>query len=204
MINKQYFEYSEKETNYLIKKDKKLKPYIKKYGIIKREINPNIFSSIIYNIIGQQISTSSLDKIWHKFKNQFLQITPSEIINTDITIINKLGIPTRKIEYIKQIARLIQNKEFNPEAIRNLPDEEIIKQLTAFKGIGNWTAEMLLIFTLQRKNIFSLKDFALKKGLEKLHKTEITKAKFQEFKKLYSPYCTIASFYLWEIAKEQQ
>lgn len=202
-----YFQYGQAEIDYLKAKDKKLARIIDKIGFIKREINPNLFLAIMQNIISQQISSKAAHTIWMRFINTYAdkngKITPKIISNANIDELAKLGISTRKANFIKEFAESINKNKFDLEKIKNLSDDKAIKELSSLKGIGVWTAEMLLLFSLQRKDIFSYDDLAILKGLKILygHK-EINKDRFLRYKKRFSPYGSIASFYIWEISNK--
>ena len=107
----------------------------------------------------------------------------------------------RKAGYIKDFADKVKNKEFDINSINELTNEEIIKKLTALKGIGVWTAEMILIFCLQRPDVLSFGDLAIHRGMRMLyHHKDIDKKRFEKYAKRYSTYGTVASLYLWAIA----
>lgn len=194
------FSYTEQELDYLARRDKKIAVAIKLFGKIERTIEPDIFTALTAHIVGQQISNKAFETVWGRFKDYFKEITPKKIISESEENIQKLGISLKKANYIKNIAQKITNKELNTENLKNLSDEEAISELTKLNGIGVWTAEMLLLFSMERKNVFSYGDFAIRKGLANLHNyKEVTKPIFEKYRKLYSPYASIASIYLWEI-----
>jgi DNA-3-methyladenine glycosylase II len=108
----------------------------------------------------------------------------------------------KKALYIQDAAQKILNGEFNIHELAELPDDEVCKRLSSLNGIGVWTAEMLMIFSMQRKDIVSWGDLALKRGMMALyHHKELNKERFERYRKRYSPYGTIASFYLWEASR---
>ena len=197
-----YFEYTEKETNYLKSKDKKLGEMIDKIGHIERTVDSDLFSSVVHHIVGQQISSKAQATIWNRFNEQLQVIDANHIVEYGVVHLQALGISFRKAEYIMDFARKVQTKEFDLEAIWNMTDEKAIKALSSLKGIGIWTAEMILLFCMQRPNIFSYNDLAIQRGLRILyHHKEIDKKRFERYRKRFSPYCSVASLYLWEIAK---
>ncbi len=195
-----YFEYDEKEMNYLISKDEKLASVIKEVGHIKRKINSDFFENLIFKIIGQQISNKAYLTICQRFKDLLGEINPDNILSTSDETLQHCGISFRKVEYIKNASFFWKNEDFDFKNIQNYSDEEIIQCLTKIKGVGIWTVEMLLIFSLGRKNVISYNDLVIKKGLMNLYGLEkIDKKIFNKYKALYSPYATVASFYLWNI-----
>lgn len=196
-----YFEYGEKEIEYLKSKDKVLAGIIEKIGPIEREINPDLFSTVIHNIVGQQISSKALETVWGRIKSGLGEITPNAVFNAGAEKLQSFGISFRKAEYISDFARKVKNGEFDLDKIRKKSDEEAIAQLVSLKGIGVWTAEMILLFCLGRPNIFSCDDFGIKKGLRMVYRhKEITKHLAEKYKKRFTPYGSTASLYFWAVA----
>ena len=196
-----YFNYSKDATDYLKKKDKLLGDAIEKIGTIKREVNPDLFSAVIRIIIGQQISTKAQETIWERFITEYEEITAEKISTASVDKLQSMGITYRKAEYVKNFAEKVETEKFNIECLRHMTDEEVIKCLSAIKGIGRWTAEMLMIFSMQRGNILSYGDLAIHKGMRMLyHHRKITPQLFRKYQRRYSPYGSVASLYLWAIA----
>lgn len=193
-----YFKYGEKELNYLKKKDKKLATVIDKVGIVERNLEPDVFVCIVKNIVGQQISNKALDTIWNRFINRVGKVTSEKIYNTDL---EGIGISAKKIMWIKEFSRKVLEKEFSIEALYEKSDNDAIKELCTLDGIGKWTAEMVLIFSMNRMDVLSYGDFGIKNGMKILYnKKEITKELFEKYRKRYSPYSSVASMYLWEVS----
>ena len=144
-----YFEYGEKEISYLKGKDQKLKEVIEQIGPIKRTVDTDLFSSIVHHIIGQQISTKAQETIWKRTLERVGEVNAENICRMDIEQLQSLGISFRKAEYIADFAKKVSDGSFDLENIRNLSDEDAIRSLSSLKGIGVWTAEMLLLFCLQ-------------------------------------------------------
>lgn len=200
-----YFKYGEKEIKHLQKQDPKLDQAISEIGKVKRAVNSDLFSNLISSIIGQQISVKAADTVKKRLKNKAGQITPSTINKLSSKEIQKCGMTSRKANYIKNIATLTQNKKINLEKLKELDNKDFIKEITKIKGVGNWTAEMLLIHSLERKDVLSYQDLGVRRGIKKLYsKEEVSKEFFQKLQKLYHPYGTIASIYLWEISKIEE
>jgi len=196
-----YFKYGEIEIEYLSKKDKKLGIEIDKVGMINREVNPDTFSALISSVISQQISTKSATTVKNRLMELTKKITPENLENTELELIQKCGMSLRKANYIKGIANSAITKEVDFEKLNTLSDERIIKELSLLKGIGEWTAEMILIHSLQRPNILSYKDLGIRRGIMRLYGLEeLSKEQFEMYRNIYSPYCTVASIYLWEIS----
>ena len=196
-----YFEYGETEISYLWSKDKRLAEVIDQIGMIKREIDPDLFSSVVHHIIGQQISTKAQATIWQRMKDALGEVNAETILATDISKLQSLGMTFRKVEYIMDFARKVHDGTFNLEAVWQMSDEDAIRELSSLKGIGVWTAEMILLFCMQRPNIFSYDDLAIQRGLRMVyHHREIDKKRFERYRKRFSPYCSVASLYLWAVS----
>ncbi len=198
----QYFEYGNIEMDYLKSKDNKLGQVIDSIGFVKRQVNPDIFDSLIASIISQQISTKAANTVNERLKNMVGKIGPESIYNTDTGDVQKCGMTMRKAEYIKGIADAAVEKSVDFDNLYKLSDKEIIKELTKLKGVGEWTAEMMLIHTFERPDVLSYKDLGIRRGMERLYSLEeISQSEFDLYKKRYSPYGTVASIYLWEVSK---
>lgn len=196
-----YFIYGEKEIEYLKSKDKKLAEIINTLGHLERSVDSDLFSSVIHNIIGQQISMKAEKTIWQRMINAYGTITPKTIGNANINELQSLGITGRKAEYIWDFSVKVLNNEFDLDAVKQMSDKEAIAALSALKGIGVWTAEMILLFCLQRKDILSYSDLAILRGLRMIyHHRNIDRKLFEKYQRRFSPYGSIASLYLWEVA----
>ena len=197
---KNYFEYGEKELSYLRKKDKKLAAAIDRIGMIKRRINPDIFSALVESIIGQQISSKAAATVCKKL-DELSKMQPDTVHNLSQEEIQACGMSMRKAGYIKGLAKHYAEKTIDFDGLKSKTDEEIIKTLTKLSGIGVWTAEMLLIFSLCRPNVVSFGDLAIRRGMMNLYGyTEINKERFLRLAKRYSPHGSVASLYLWELS----
>ncbi len=197
----QYFEYGETEIEYLSSRDVLLGKAIDRIGIIKRQIFPEPFEALIYSIIGQQISGKAAEKVWNKLVATVGGITPGILGTVDLKCIQACGMSKRKSEYIKGIAEAALSGEVDFKRLYSMSDTEIMDKLTRLRGVGVWTVEMLLIFSLCRPDVLSYNDFGIRKGIMRLHQlNELNRAQFEIYRKRYSPYGTTASLYLWEIA----
>ncbi|MBC7958708.1 MAG: DNA-3-methyladenine glycosylase 2 family protein [Vallitaleaceae bacterium] len=197
-----YFEYGQKEIDYLKKKDKKLGAAIDQIGRIQREITPDPFEALIISVVGQQISSKAAKTVGQRLYEKVSgTLTPSAIMQLELADIQKCGMSQRKADYIRGIAQAAISGTVDFGALHTLSDEAIIKKLSALHGVGEWTAEMLLIFSLNRPNVVSYKDLAICRGMMNLygHK-ELSKEKFELYKKRYAPYGSVASLYLWAIS----
>jgi len=196
-----YFEYGENEITYLRNKDKKLSEVIDQIGMIEREVDTDLFSAVVHHIIGQQISTKAQATIWQRMKETLGEVNAVTILSADISKLQSLGMTFRKAEYITDFARKVHEGVFDLEKVDQMSDEAAIKELASLKGIGVWTAEMILLFCLQRPNIFSYDDLAIQRGLRMVyHHRKIDRKLFEKYRRRFSPYCSVASLYLWAVA----
>ena len=184
---------------YLSNKDKVLKNIISLYYNEHLDINYNYYHSLINSIIGQQISVTAAKSIKNKFFNLHNNITPPNILNLDMRLIKKCGLSKQKSMYIKNISSFfIKNKKF----IKNIKkyDELFIKEkLIEIKGVGNWTADMFLMFSFGSPNIFPDGDLGFLKAISKAYKKDLPLNinYLSKLKKRWSPYNSIATWYLW-------
>ena len=184
---------------YLSNKDKVLKNIISLYYNEHLDINYNYYHSLINSIIGQQISVTAAKSIKNKFFNLHNNITPPNILNLDMRLIKKCGLSKQKSMYIKNISSFfIKNKKF----IKNIKkyDELFIKEkLIEIKGVGNWTADMFLMFSFGSPNIFPDGDLGFLKAISKAYKKDLPLSKnyLSKLKKRWSPYNSVATWYLW-------
>lgn len=196
-----HFEYGEKEISYLKSKDAKLAEVIDTLGFVEREIDTDLFSAVVHHIIGQQISTKAQATIWQRMQDALGQVNAETILSAGVSNLQALGISFRKAEYITDFARKVHTGEFDIEAVSQMSDTDAISALSSLKGIGVWTAEMILLFCMQRPDIFSYDDLAIQRGLRMIyHHRRIDRKLFEKYRRRFSPYCSVASLYLWAVS----
>ncbi len=190
-----------KDAEIFLKKDKHIGPLIEQWGScqIKPKLEKDYFARICGNIIGQQLSGKVADIIEERFiKAIGGKITPENVLNTSDQILRDCGMSWGKVSFVKDLATRTKDKRLKTKDLGKLADEEIIAELVAVKGIGRWTAEMFLMFTLARPDIFPIDDLGIKKGFEKVTRLSWDKKGSAEFaEKHWKPYRTVASWYLW-------
>ncbi len=197
------FNYGQKEIDYLRKKDKKLCSAIDRIGRIEREVIPDLFTALVNSIVGQQISAKAAETVWNRVTGKLGEITPGTIAEIPADRIQQCGLSHRKVQYIKGIGQAVLDGRIDLELLQRSEDAGVISCLSSLNGIGKWTAEMLLIFSMERPDVVSWGDLAIQRGMMKLYGLKtLTKEQFDRYAKRYSPYGTVASLYLWEISRE--
>ena len=196
-----HFQYGKKEVKHLKGVDKKLAAVIDQIGMIERVVIPDLFTALVHSIIGQQISTKAHQTIWERIVTKLDEITPAVFDSLPLDELQQFGITFKKAAYIKSVAHRIITGELDLESLHAMPDEQVCAKLSEQDGIGVWTAEMLMIFSMQRPNVLSYGDLAIQRGLRMVyHHRKIDKVTFNKYWKRYSPYASVAGLYLWEVA----
>jgi DNA-3-methyladenine glycosylase II len=195
------FTYGNVEIDHLKKRDKTLGAAIDTIGPIEREVNSDLFSALVRSVVGQQISSKAQATIWGRMKNSFGEITPQSILACTEAELQSCGISFKKASYIRGAAERVADGRLGIDALRFKSDEEVCAELSTLDGIGTWTAEMLMLFSMQRPNILSFGDLAILRGMRMLYRhRKITRQLFEKYRRRYSPYGSVASLYLWAIA----
>ena len=196
-----YFAYGETELAYLRKKDKRLCEDIDRIGHIERAVDTDLFSSVVHHIIGQQISTKAQATIWQRLQEALGEVSAETILAAGVPKLQALGMTFRKAEYIADFAEKVHNGAFDLDTVAHMSGEDVIRALCDLKGIGVWTAEMILLFCLQRPDVFSYDDLAIQRGLRMVyHHRSVDRRMFEKYRRRFSPYCSVASLYLWAVA----
>ena len=196
-----FFEYGEYETEYLKSRDERMSAAIDRIGHIYREVDEDIFASIVRSIIGQQISTKAQLTICDRLQALIGELTSENIGGATVEELRSVGLSARKTEYILDACDKIQSGKIDVGALYDMTDDEVTRVLTGIKGVGVWTAEMIMLFCMRRGDIFSYSDFGIKKGLRLLYQREdIDRESFDVYRRLFSPCGSVAGLYLWEIA----
>ncbi|MCI5564542.1 MAG: DNA-3-methyladenine glycosylase 2 family protein [Clostridiales bacterium] len=196
-----YFAYGEDELAYLRQKDKRLCEVIDRVGRVDRAVDTDLFSSVIHHIIGQQISTKAQATIWQRMRDTLDEVNAETVLAAGVPKLQGLGMTFRKAEYITDFAEKVHTGAFDLDAVERMSDEAAIRELSCLKGIGVWTAEMILLFCLQRPDILSFHDLAIQRGLRMVyHHRKIDRKLFEKYRRRFHPYCSVASLYFWAVA----
>ena len=188
---------------YLSKKDKVMSSLIKKYNSPSEIIltsRKDVFYSLCKSIIGQQISVAAANSIFLKFQKKCQnKINAKTVFGLSSVQIKSCGLTKQKVKGIKSLAKQILNKSFNPKLIPKMSDEEAIIYLSQLRQIGRWSAEMILLFTYNRSNIWPIQDIGLLRGISKNYKKKYfpPESYVKLLKNRFTPYCSVATWYLW-------
>ena len=195
--------YWNKAKKYLSKKDKVMFNLIKKYKSPSETVltsRKDVFFSLCKSIIGQQISVAAANSVFLKFKKKCKnKITAKVVSKLTTTQLKSCGLSRQKVKGIKSLAQQVLKRKFNPKLIPKMSDEEAIIYLSQLRQIGRWSAEMILLFTYNRSNIWPIQDIGLLRAISKnFNKQYLPPKKFvSDLQKRYSPYCSVATWYLW-------
>lgn len=182
-------------------KDRYIGPLIKKWGHC--EISPrnkcDYFSGLVREIISQQLSGASASAIRGRFEKKVKgKITPGNILKLNEQNLRDCGMAWSKARYVRDLAEKVKNGAVGIDRLDKLPDKKVVKELMAVKGIGPWTAEMFLMFSLGRVDVFPVDDLGIRKSFQKVVGRKLEGEKLAKFaEKHWKPYRTVASWYLW-------
>jgi len=185
----------------ILRKDPLLVDIIDIVGDFTLKKRNHHFSVLVESIISQQLATGAAEAIFKRFKNLYPKFpTASEILSTRKSKLRLVGLSGMKIEYLKDLARHVEQGRLDMKSLAKMSDEDVISSLTQVKGIGRWTAEMFLIFSLGRQDVFPADDLGLRKGVQRAFSlSEIPKPReVEKIGQRWKPYRTIATWYLWK------
>ena len=198
------FHYGRTEIAHLHKSDERLGYLIDSIGFLEFSVFSDLFQALAYNIMGLQLTCNSRNAAWKKLKASFPEITPETVNALTVQQIASCSTSLPRAGHVKDAARLMLAARPDSDSLKHLPDEEFVARMCTLRGIGPWTAEMMLIFFLERTDVLSLDDPDVRKGLMRLYGiSNIKRELFEDFKRRCSPFGTIASFYLWHLANSK-
>jgi DNA-3-methyladenine glycosylase II len=184
-----------------LKRDPKLAKIITEIGEYKISLTKNPYESLVEAIITQQLSGKAAESISKRFKRLFGKFPkPSDVLKMPDSRLRSAGLSMMKVRYIKDLSKKIVSKDLNINSLKNLSDEDVVLHLTQVKGIGRWTAEMFLIFSLGRQDVLPVGDLGLKKGIQRLYLLSDlpNEDKIEQIAQKWKPYRTIATWYIWK------
>ena len=192
--------YWNKAKKILSKQDKVMKKLISRYKDGSLKTRNDIFYSLCKSIIGQQISVAAANSVFLKFKKKCKgKINAKTVGKLSFISIKSCGLSRQKVRGIKDLAKKIINNNFRPYLIKKMNDEEAIVYLSKLRQIGRWSAEMILLFTFNRPNIWPLQDIGLLRAISNNYKKKYFPPKtfLKKLNKKFTPYCSVATWYLW-------
>ena len=192
--------YWNKAKKILSKKDKVMRELINNYKDKSLVTRNDVFFSLCKSIIGQQISVAAANSVFLKFKKKCNnKITANNVNKLSTSSLKSCGLSRQKVKGIKDLAKRIINKSFKPSLIKKMSDEEAIEYLSELRQIGRWSAEMILLFTFNRSNIWPLQDIGLLRAISNNYNKKYfpPKSFLDRLYKKFSPYCSVATWYLW-------
>ena len=192
----------------LLKRDKKMRVLINKFGRPDFNIRQDYFQSLLRSIVFQQLSGKAAQTIYERFVNLIPKnsnLCPNEVLKLNKDEMRKAGLSFQKINYVRNLADYFENNSFQKKDVERMTDQEISKELIQIKGIGQWTVDMFLMFTLNRADIFPFTDLGIQKGIMKILKKKNlpSKKEMENCSKKWRPYRTIACWYLWRMADDK-
>ena len=192
--------YWNKAKVYLSKKDKIIKNLISNYKDGHLITRNDVFFSLCKSIVGQQISIAAANSVFNKFKKKCKnKITARTVNKLPSSTLKSCGLSSQKVKGIKDLAKKIINKSFKPSLIKKMNDEDAIEYLSNLRQIGRWSAEMILLFTFNRSNVWPLQDIGLLRAISNNYKKKYYPPKtfLNKLYKKFTPYCSVATWYLW-------
>jgi len=190
----------------LSKKDKVMKKLINDYQDGSLVTRNDVFFSLCKSIIGQQISVAAANSVFLKFKKKCKnKINARTVSKLSFSNLKKCGLSKQKVKGIKDLAKKTLNKTFKPNLIKKMTDEEAIEYLSELRQIGRWSAEMILLFTYNRSNIWPLQDIGLLRAISNNYNKKYFPPKIflNKLYKKFTPYCSVATWYLWRSIDEE-
>ncbi|BFH14220.1 DNA-3-methyladenine glycosylase 2 family protein [Paenibacillus melissococcoides] len=183
-VAKKHFDYGEREINYLRCADAALGAAMARLGRVERVIMPDPFAALVHAIVGQLVSVKAANTVWERMQERLGEISPRNLAAQPAERIQGCGMPMTKAERIQEIARLVANGEFDLQELRRLSDAEATTRLMTLPGVGKWTSEMLLIHALERPDVVSWGDIAIRRGMMALYGLDaMTKAQFDRYRR---------------------
>ena len=184
---------------HLMKKDRVMKRLIPQFKDASLQTRGNAFVTLARSIVGQQISVKAAQTVWDRFALVVPQMTPKRVLKLKVDDMRAAGLSARKVEYLVDLAVHFDTHQLRVSQWEQLPDEDIIAELTAVRGIGRWTAEMFLIFHLTRPNVLPLDDVGLINGISRNYFSgeAVSRSDAREVAAAWAPYCSVATWYIW-------
>ncbi len=200
----QVFEYGQAEMDHLRRQDPLLGAVIDRMGRLERGVDTDRFHTLVSSIVSQQISGRAAETVLERLTARFTGLDPASLAAAPAEELRGCGLSLRKADYIRGLADEVVSGRLDLGALTDLPDDEIVRRLVLLHGVGVWTAEMFLLFSMQRPDVVSWGDFGIRRGMSLLYGFDkMTKEDFERFRRAYTPFGSVASLYLWAVSGER-
>lgn len=192
-------EYWAQACRHLTKRDRVLRRLIAERAGDELRPKPDPFATLARSIVGQQVSVAAADRIWGRFALLAGELSPRRVLLLQVDEMRAAGLSARKVDYLVDLALHFDAGHLHVQAWAQMSDEAIVAELTAIRGVGRWTAEMLLIFHLARPNVLPLDDVGLARGISRHYFSgeSVSRSEIREVAQAWEPWCSVASWYIW-------
>ena len=196
-------DYWDEACKHLSRRDRVMKKLIPQFGEARLQSRGDAFTTLARSIVGQQISVKAAQSVWDKLVVQLgtpsTRVEPAAVQGKLASELREAGLSLRKAEYLLDLARHFGSGHVHVRQWQEMPDEAIVEELVAIRGIGRWTAEMFLIFHLMRPNVLPLDDLGLIKGISQSYFSgePVSRAEAREVGDAWAPYRSVATWYIW-------
>ena len=184
---------------HLARKDRVLRRLIPQFENAALQPRQDAFATLARSIIGQQVSVAAASSIWERFAKLSRKVTPRRVLLLKVDDMRAAGLSARKVDYLVDLALHFSDGRLHVQDWAQMQDEAIIAELTAIRGVGRWTADMLLIFHLARPNVLPLDDVGLARGISRHYFSgeAVSRSEIREVAQAWAPWCSVASWYIW-------
>jgi DNA-3-methyladenine glycosylase II len=192
-------EYWAQACEHLMRKDRVMRRLVPKFPNASLETRGDAFVTLARSVVGQQISVKAAQSVWDRFAALMRSVKPQAVLKLEVEAMRGAGLSGRKVEYIKDLATYFHEGRVHVKQWGEMTDEAIITELIAIRGIGRWTAEMILMFHLMRPNVLPLDDVGLLNGVSKLYFSgeKVSRSEVRDLARAWAPYSSVATWYIW-------
>ena len=189
------------DPNGVLADDAVLGPVVAEHGPVTVEPAEDLYQRLVVSLVRQQVSMDAAAAIRERLFDSFT-ITPSAMLDADSTALRDVGLSEAKVEYVKASARAFQDRGWDHEYFEGMTDDAVVSEVTEIRGVGPWTADMVLLFGLGREDVFPVGDLGIRRGMELLFDdAEMTRAEMRAEAERWGPYRSYASLYVWRVAE---
>jgi len=189
------------EAHEFLAEDDVLGPLVEEVGALQLDPGDDLYRRIVVSILRQQVSMASAAATRERLF-EAVEPTPEEMLEADEAVLRDAGLSRQKASYVRNVAEAFIEREYDREYFADLDDEAVVDELTSIKGVGEWTANMQLLFALGREDVFPVGDLGIRKGMKTLYDEEMSRAEMVEAAERWRPYRSYASLYLWRATED--